>query len=305
MADWDAEVVVDESLVRSLLAEQVPELDASSARWLAEGWDYSVWVVEDRWAFRFPRRQVAIPGVERELAVLPRLAPLLPVPVPEPRLLGTPSERFPWPFYGAALFAGAEPAESELDAAQRTELGARLGRVLRVLHAAETLVEVDPEAGLPVDLNRRADMAFRVPRARENLAALEELGAWQAPPEVEALFIAAEQLDPPADELVLAHGDLHQRNLLLEGGGITAIIDWVDVCRSDPCIDLVPFWSLLTEAGRQRFLSEYGGVTEDQLIRSRVLAIGLDSMLALHALSVGNERLGRETLGALERAIVD
>lgn len=303
--DWDAEVAVDEQLVRALLAEQFPELDGDFVRRLAEGWDYSVWVVEERWAFRFPRREVAIPGVERELAVLPRLAPLLPVPVPEPRLVGTPSERFPWPFYGAALFAGAEPAESELDAAQRTELGARLGLALRVLHAAETVAEVDPERELPVDLNRRADMTFRVPRARENLAALEELGAWQAPSEVEALLVAAEQLGSPAGELVLAHGDLHQRNLLLEGGAITAIIDWVDVCRSDPCIDLVPFWSLLTHAGRQRFLAEYGRVSEDQLIRSRVLAIGLDSMLALYALSVGNDRLERETLGALERAIVD
>ncbi|MCI0636004.1 MAG: phosphotransferase, partial [Actinobacteria bacterium] len=115
MPEWDAEVAVDEALVRALLAEQFPELDSRSARLLGEGWDNSVWAVEEAWAFRFPRRQIAIPGVERELAILPRLAPLLPVPIPAPRFVGVPSDRFGWPFFGAPLLAGQEPADAELD----------------------------------------------------------------------------------------------------------------------------------------------------------------------------------------------
>ena len=137
MPEWDAEVVVDEALVRALLAEQFPELDASSVRLLGEGWDNSVWVVEDMWTFRFPRRGIAIPGVERELVVLPRLAPLLPVPVPEPRFVGVPSERFPWPFFGAALLGGLEVADAGLSEDARSELGAELGRFLRGLHDIE------------------------------------------------------------------------------------------------------------------------------------------------------------------------
>ncbi len=84
MPEWEAEIAIDEGLVRALLSDQFPELDAASARPLAEGWDNSVWVVEDEWAFRFPRREIAIPGVERELEVLPRIAALLAVPVPVP-----------------------------------------------------------------------------------------------------------------------------------------------------------------------------------------------------------------------------
>lgn len=305
MADWDAEVAVDRALVSALLAEQFPELDAASARLLAEGWDYSVWSVEERWAFRFPRKQVAIPGVERELAVLPLLAPLLPVAVPAPRFLGEPSERFPWPFFGATLFAGVEPSEAELADADRIELGAQLGRVLLVLHAPETLAEVDAEHALPVDLNRRADMTFRVSRARENLAALDQLGVWHAPARVETILSSAEALGPTASTLVLAHGDLHQRNLLVGGGALTAIIDWVDVCRADPCIDLVPFWSLLDGAGREQFLAEYGPVTDEQLLRARVLAIGLDSMLARYAQEMRIASLERETIAALERTLLD
>jgi aminoglycoside phosphotransferase (APT) family kinase protein len=86
---WTAEVVIDEGLVRRLLA-QFPELEIRSLRRLAEGWDNSVWVVDERFAFRFPRRAIAIPGIEREIAVLPTLAPLLPLPVPCPVFVGDP-----------------------------------------------------------------------------------------------------------------------------------------------------------------------------------------------------------------------
>src|SRR5262245_9789499 len=138
MPEWDAEV----------------EVDASSTRLLGEGWDNSVWVVEDQWAFRFPRREVAVPLVARELAVLGLLAALVPVPVPAPWFVGEPSERFAWPFFGARLLGGLEVAEAALIDAERDALGAPLGTFLGVLHAPGTLAAVDPDGRLPVDPNR-------------------------------------------------------------------------------------------------------------------------------------------------------
>lgn len=305
MADWDAEVVVDEVLVQALLAEQFPELDAASARFLGQGWDNSVWVVEERWAFRFPRRAIAIPLVARELLVLPRLAPLLPVPVPEPRFVGRPSARFPWPFFGAPLLPGREPADAGLAEVDRAELGAALARFLSTLHSAAMLDAVDPRRELPIDVNRRADMTDRVPRARENLAYLRQSGLWTAPASMESILEAAEELPPSRAELVLVHGDLHQRHVLVSGGALAAVIDFGDTCLADPCIDLVPVWSLLDLSGRERFFAEYGSVTEEQLLRARVLAIVLDSMLARYADDVGNASLQREALAALERTLVD
>ena len=71
---------MDERLARELLAQL--GLEGAGLRKLAEGWDNSVWVVDERYAFRFPRRAVAIPGFERELALLPKLAPLAAVADP-------------------------------------------------------------------------------------------------------------------------------------------------------------------------------------------------------------------------------
>jgi aminoglycoside phosphotransferase (APT) family kinase protein len=303
--DWDAEVAIDGALVRALLSEQFPELDADSARFIGEGWDNSVWAVEERWAFRFPRRAIAIPLVERELTVLPRLAPLLPVPVPEPRFGGVPSDRFPWPFFGGPLLAGRELADAGLVDEDCVELGSALARFLRVLHSHETLDVVDPDRALPVDFNRRSDMAFRVPRARENLAHLHEAGHWNTPAALEQILAAAELLPPSRNEAVLTHGDLHRRHVLVSGGTLAAVIDFGDTCLADPCIDLVLVWSVLAPSGRERFFSEYGPVSDEQLLRSRVLAIGLDSMLARYAHDVGHATLQREALAGLERALID
>lgn len=262
-------------------------------------------MVEEEWAFRFPRREIAIPGVERELVVLPRLAPLLSVPIPVPRFVGRASERFPWPFFGAPLLPGREPADAALTDDERADFGAQLGRVLRTVHAQEVRVVVDPDAVLPVDFNRRADMVVRVSLARENLAQLRVLELWRAPALVERILASAEELPQATGDLALTHGDLHQRHVLVADGAIAAIIDWGDVCLADPCIDLALVWSLLTPPGRERFFAHYGAVTEEQRLRSRVLAIGLDSMLARYAHDVRHTSLQRECLAGLERTLVE
>ncbi len=188
MHAWDAEVTIDEELVRGLLVEQFPDLDAASARPLAEGWDNAVWVVEDQWAFRFPRREIAIPGVQRELAALPRIAPLVPVPVPVPVHIGHPSERFPWPWFGCRFLPGEEPADVDFSDEVRSKLAVELGRFLRVLHGPGVEAAVDPEGTLPVDPNGRADRSARVRMAKRWLDVLEGLGLWSADDKVDRIF---------------------------------------------------------------------------------------------------------------------
>ena len=118
MRVWSAEVTVDEDLARRLIATQFPQVELGSMRLLGEGWDNTVWLVDERWAFRFPRRAIAVAGVEREMDVLPRLAPLLPLPIPVPVHRGRPADGYPWPFFGSLLLPGVEvEAQALIDAA--------------------------------------------------------------------------------------------------------------------------------------------------------------------------------------------
>jgi aminoglycoside phosphotransferase (APT) family kinase protein len=294
---WAAEVVVDEELVRRLLT-RFPELEARSLRMLAEGWDNSVWVVDERYAFRFPRRAIAIPGVEREIAVLPRLAPLLPLPVPRPVFVGGPAANYPWPFFGCELLPGVEAGDAALDDDARVTVALELARFLRTLHS------VDLGVPLPLDFNGRADMAKRTALARDELAELERLGLWRAPPRVARLFDEAERLPPP-EPPVLVHGDLHFRHVLVQGRAASGVIDWGDVCRSDPAIDLPLLWSFVPPDRRGAFLDAYGQVDEAQLLRARVLAIQLSAVLARYGHLEGLDGVEREGLEGLERALVD
>ena len=134
----------------------------------------TVWLVDEEWVFRFPRRQTVIPGLLNEISHLPNLASLLPLPIPVPTYLGEPSAEYGWPFYGAPFLPGRELAEAGLDDGARIALARPLGEFLRTLHGTRL------DADLPLDPFRRADMTLRVPKTRERLAELKHLGLWHA-----------------------------------------------------------------------------------------------------------------------------
>ena len=291
--EWSPEIVVDEALARRLLSEQFPQLEPVRLRIAGEGWDNTAWLVDDEWLFRFPRREVALDGVRRELEVLPLLAPLLPLPIPQPLFVGEPSAAFPWPFFGGPPVPGRELAEARLDDEARAALARQLGAFLRALHGAELDLE------LPVDPLGRADMGFRVRRARERFA---ELGT--TPEGAEDVLDAALALPPP-DRLAVVHGDLHLRHAFVAERRLSGVIDWGDVCRADPAVDLVLVWCALPPAARTAFFAEYGPVHEAALLRARVLSLFLCAVLAIHARHEGLEDVERESLAGLERTLAE
>ena len=142
-----------------------------------------------------------------------------------------------------------------------------------MLHDAEVTAE------LPIDPMGRADMAIRVPKTRESLHAI----GW---PEPDGVFEAALRLPPPTATTVL-HGDLHLRHLLVHEGALSGVIDFGDICRGDPAIDLMVCWALLPPEGWAEFHATYGAVDEARLLRARVLALDLCAALVLYAAHEG------------------
>jgi aminoglycoside phosphotransferase (APT) family kinase protein len=297
--EWESEIVVGEDLARRLIADRFPSLDVSSLRPIGEGWDNTVWATADGVAFRFPRRQIAVPGVERELTVLPELAAQLPAPIPDAAFAGAPSADFPWPWFGSRLIAGREVAAAGLGVGERGRLAAELGRFLGRLHGLRPLVA--PE--LPIDPMGRADMRARVPRARE---ALERVASsWVGGPRVEAVLGVGQELAPDG-EAVVAHGDLHLRHALVsDAGGLAGVIDWGDLCRAPRSVDLSLYWSLFDAGARIAFREAYGPLSDVTLARARVLALYFGGTLAAYALDVGMDALAREALEGLDRTLID
>ncbi|MFB9840496.1 phosphotransferase, partial [Actinoallomurus acaciae] len=147
--EWEAEHTVSAERASDLIGARFPDLRGAAVEALATGWDNTVFLVGGEWIFRFPRRSVALPGVRREIAVLPGLAPRLPLPVPVPEFAGQPSPEFPWPFWGARRVPGRELAEAGLPDGARTGAAAGLGAFLRTLHDPDLVPVVAGE--LPRD----------------------------------------------------------------------------------------------------------------------------------------------------------
>jgi aminoglycoside phosphotransferase (APT) family kinase protein len=302
--EWAAEVDLDEAGVRALVGGQFPAVSLEGLAPFATGWDNALWVTGEGIAFRFPRRAIAVPGVEREIALLPLLARRLPLPIPVPGWVGRPADDYPWPFFGARLLSGAEIADAPLGAG-RHEFAAALASFVRALHEPSLVPALG--SGLARDPMGRADMTRRVPRTRERFAALASLGLWTAPAAARALLDEAETLAPSGEEAVV-HGDLHVRHVLVgTDGRPSAVIDWGDLAVADPAVDLALYWSQLDAVARAAFREAYGPerLTPARLLRARVLALFLDAALAAYAHDTRNEALLRTTLEGLERTLED
>jgi aminoglycoside phosphotransferase (APT) family kinase protein len=299
VAEWDSEIEVDHDLARALIVHQFPSLDVTSLRRLGEGWDNTVWATGEDIVFRFPRREIAIPGIKREMALLPRLASRLPAPIPNAAYPGAASPQFPWPWFGSSMIDGTEIALIDPSLDRRDQLAANLGEFLSRLHSLQ--LSVTPS--LEIDPLRRADMPARIPRTR---AALEQVSSlWEAGDRAEPILNAAESLPTDRDP-VLVHGDLNLRHALIStSGSLAGVIDWGDMCQAPRSVDLPLYWSLFDRHARSAFRAAYGQLTDADLARARVLALFFDATLATYANDKGLDSLKREALKGLSRTVTD
>lgn len=313
-SQWTAEVEVTPQAAAELIREQFPGLGARQVTALETGWDNTAFVVNGQWLFRFPRREVAVPGVRREITVLPRLAATLPLPVPDPHFVGQPSSRYPWPFFGARLLPGGELADSGLSGSERAGAAASVGHFLRTLHDPGLVVLTDG-ADLPVDPMRRGSALVRARRAREVLDRLVHRGIWPADSDVAGLLDQAERGatepggtpaagDTVSSSLVVSHGDLHVRHLLVDrDGSATGVIDWGDLCLADPAVDLSIAYFGFAGKARADLLSAYSRpVSAERELAARACAISLAASLAEYAADDGRAPLLQECVAGLSRA---
>jgi aminoglycoside phosphotransferase (APT) family kinase protein len=210
------------------------------------------------------------------------------------------SPAFAWPFHGAPLLPGVEPTPA-FDESDRRRLAPALGRFLRELHA----LPVPP--GLPHDPLGRVDMTRRVPFATEWLAELAMAGVVDHRAAAQPILDAARDL-PPSGRAALVHGDLHFRHILVDrrrSDPLVGVIDWGDLCRGDPAMDLHVAWSLLPSGARPAFWAAYGPIEPDQALRARVVGLFLGAVLASYGEREGLPDVRDEALASLERTLED
>jgi aminoglycoside phosphotransferase (APT) family kinase protein len=261
-----AEFDIDSDLVAGLLADQHPDLAELPLRMVDAGWDNALFRLGDQLAVRLPRRAAAAPLIVHEQRWLPHLADRLTLPIPVPSRIGTPARGYPWHWNVVSWLAGQAADQHKPGAAQARPFAA----FLRSLH-------LPAPADAPANPFRGVPLQQRAVGAEERMQRLAGTTDLITPP-IRQIWQGALQapLDVPPTWL---HGDLHPRNVLVERGAITGIIDWGDITAGDPATDLAAIWMLFAEPqARQAALAAYA-VSDATLRRAKGWAILFGVML--------------------------
>ena len=288
-----ADVEVDTALVQALLREQHPILAHLPCVPVDAGWDNAMVRLGDAFCLRLPRRAAAAALIEHEQTWLPGLADKLPLHIPVPLWTGEPGCGYPWRWSIVPWLAGG-PADLQPPHASEAP---KLGAFLKALHTlAPADAPLNPVRGVP--LQKRAPAVEDRMRRLESQSPLITREMWR-------MWAAA--LAAPMDvEPTWIHGDLHPRNVLIEDGVFSGIIDWGDIAAGDRATDLAAIWMLFDDPqARRQAWQAYGSVTYATYMRAKGWAIGFGVTLMEAGLAddprhaaVGEQTLRRIAAGS-------
>ncbi len=258
----DDEVEFDEALVRRLLAGQFPQwAELPLRRFASSGTVNALYRLGDDMVVRLPLVPSHAADAAAEHAWLPRLAPLLPVPVPVPLGEGLPTDDYAGHWSVSSWLPGDNPVAGEL--AEPALLAADLADFVAAV--------------------RRIDLPDAPPAYRGGPLALLDAGARKAIGELDGMIDTAAATTAWESALraprwqgppVWAHADLMPGNLLVQDGRLVAVIDWATAGVGDPACDLIVAWNLLPEQVRPAFRAALG-VDDATWARGRGLALAI------------------------------
>jgi aminoglycoside phosphotransferase (APT) family kinase protein len=232
---WHDAHPLDAHDVAAIVAADFPEFRDAAVTPLGDGWDFKVFLLDDTWAFRFPKRRQCVRILEREMALLDALAaklPTSPVDFPHYRYRVREPLRFALPYGGYRHLPGTPLIDNRAEGTDPFAIGAQLGEFLRTLQRA---------APLPRPRTYRDQIAADLLAIRAELDAVAAVLPAHITTASRALLT---RVPPPDDDAVcFQHDDLGAEHILIECGGISAIIDWGDAGWGHPVADAVGLWA--------------------------------------------------------------
>jgi aminoglycoside phosphotransferase (APT) family kinase protein len=238
---------INERLVQQLVATQFPQwknLPIQAVEF--SGWDNRTFRLGEKMSVRLPSAEGYAAQVEKEQRWLPKLAPLLPLPIPVPLAMGNPDKHYPWHWSIYGWIEG-EPATLE-NITDLPEFARTLAQFLLALQQIDSMGGPPPGGhnffrGAPLNVynleTRNAMIALSGEIDTDLATEVWETGLrtkWQGMP-------------------VWVHGDIAAGNLLVKEGRLHAIIDFGCCAVGDPACDVTIAWTLFRGASREAFIT--------------------------------------------------
>ena len=246
------------SLVKHLIADQFPQWAHLPVRPVEmSGWDNRTFRLGRDMSVRLPSAEGYAAQVEKEQRWLPRLASALPLPIPAPLAMGSPSDEYAWHWSIYRWIDGEHASIERID--DRNEFAVRLSKFLTALQ------KIDASGGPPPGLHNFHRGGSVSIYGEQTLHAIQALKDTIDAKAATAIWEAAAKTTwsrPP----VWIHGDVHRTNLLVQEGRLSAVIDFGCTAVGDPACDLTIAWTLFSEESRAVFRA---GIKADEDTWSR------------------------------------
>jgi aminoglycoside phosphotransferase (APT) family kinase protein len=237
-------LIINAALAHRLVATQFPQWKDLPVHPVAVGgWDNRTFHLGNQMLVRMPSAKQYAMKVEKEQKWLPRLAPLLPLPIPAPLAMGEPSDSYPWHWSIYRWIEGETAAIAPVT--NMCDFATSLAHFLTVLQ------RIDTTDG-PIDLESFSyigALASYDAQTRQAISILQDKVDADAATEVweRALKTTWQR------SLVWVHGDISAANLLVKEGKLSAVIDFGGLGVGDPACDLVIAWKFFQGKSRKTF----------------------------------------------------
>ncbi|MFF7577317.1 aminoglycoside phosphotransferase family protein [Streptomyces sp. NPDC008061] len=238
------EIPVDEPLVRALLKAQRPEWAGLPLSPAGAGTDNTMYRLGHDLLVRLPRTADNGQSVRKEQEWLPRLAPHLACPIPEPVHAGTPTDAFPMAW---SVYRWIDGDEAGPDAVRDwAAFGADLAAIVRELHRID-LMGATRTDGLSWYRGGSLEPCDQwITKCLNDCRAT--VGSELDVDTLEQLWRDALVLPEPSGPHVWLHGDLKPTNLLVREGKLHAVIDFGGLSVGFPDAEHSTVWDLPQQA---------------------------------------------------------
>ncbi|KIL51725.1 hypothetical protein KP77_12370 [Jeotgalibacillus alimentarius] len=298
MNPWDATHPVPIEKAKEKIERAFPQLKPVQVEPCGTGFDHTVYEVNQEWVFRFPRRQLGYEAMEIERRMLISLEALAfdgGYDYPK-AVFFRESEGEDYPYVGFTHIKGHVLTEAS-DTDLLHQEAARIGQFLKKLHALPAnYVDADPDHLLRLSTKLRKKHFYKI---AEEAGSVIPQALYE---KLENYIIDLNEWENPEGS-VPVHGDLHPKNMIVQQGVLTGLIDWGDAHIGHPAIDLSIGYACMTADVREILFDAYGGVDERTRELARFKAAFVMTVLLRYSKDTDDKDVLRWALAGLEKSL--
>ncbi|QKS72950.1 aminoglycoside phosphotransferase family protein [Paenalkalicoccus suaedae] len=288
MQNFEATHPMTLELAKQKIETAFPALKPVDIKLIGTGFDHTVYEVNNRWVFRFPRREMGYDAMRIEYSVLKELERASfdsAYNIPRVRYYAI-ADGDNFPFIGLTNIKGNSLMEESDDSILENEL-ANLGTFLRELHDLPLHYFTQGRD----ELNRLSTEA----RQESLVQRLEDIRGMIDHElfDITHAYLKEIPLMPNPQGTSLVHGDMHPNNIIMLDGAVHGVIDWGDAHIGHPAIDLSILYQLVSPDKHDPFYKTYGEVDEETKQLAIFKAVSVSIILLHHTTVEPNDNVMR------------